>query len=361
MEIQTSEKAKIFIEKALIKVLLVEDEEIDTRLVKRILTKCPQPVEFAVEPVKSLSAAVEYLGLSRAEYDIVLLDLGLPDSNGIETLRQIQKVAPDIPVVVLTGLGDEETGITAIQNGAMDYLIKGMPLDLLLARTLIYARERYKIEQQIRTSLKQEGNILREIHNQIKHNIQVIYSCLGLQAKTIKDKESIDILNECQDRIKALALIHEEFYHSRNLLNIYFSGYIKELIDNLVCSHRLDISKIAIETDVEGVSLGIGLAVPCGLLLNELISNSLRHAFAKAKNGKLKISLCETEKGEIELIVKSHGIGVPENFKDNESPGMQVVSTLVAEGLQGKLELNRNEDIEFRIVFKNITIHSSTK
>ena len=361
METQTSERTQIFIDKILIKVLLVEDDEIDTRLVKRVLSKCPQPVEFAIEPVRSLSEAVEYLALGRAEYDIVLLDLGLPDSTGIETLRKIKKVDQEIPIVVLTGLNDEETGIAAIQNGAMDYLVKGLPLELLLARTLIYARERQKTEQQIRVSLKEERTLLRDIHSYVKNYIHVVCSCMKIQAKTIKDKDGADILNECLDRIKAIALVHAEFYHSKKLLNINFTGYIKELIDNLVFSHGLDISKIAIETDVEGVSLGIGLAIPCGLILNELLSGLLRHAFAEGKNGKIRISLHDSEKGEIELRVGSKSIGIPGNYRDNESLGMQLLSTLVIEGLEGKFELSRNEDIEFKIVFKNTIFRSPSK
>ncbi len=361
METLTNEKAQIFIDKILIKVLLVEDDEIDIRLVKRVLSKCPQPVEFAIEPVRSLAEAIEYLALGRTEYDIVLLDLGLPDSTGIETLRRIKKVDLEIPIVVLTGLNDEETGIASIQNGAMDYLVKGLPLELLLARTLIYARERQKTELQIRVSLKEERALLRDIHSHVKNYIHVVCSCMKLQAKTVKDKDDVNILNECLDRIKAIALIHAEFYHSRKLLNIDFTGYIKELIDNLVFSRGLDISKIAIETNVEGVFLGIGMAIPCGLILNELLSSFLRHAFAGGRNGKIMISLREGEKDEIELRVSSKGIGVPENYKDNESLGMQLLSTLVVEGLEGQFELDKNEDIEFKIVFKNTTFRSPSK
>lgn len=361
METLTNEKTQIFIDKILIKVLLIEDDDIDIRLVKRVLSKCPQPVEFAIEPVRSLAEAIEYLALGRAEYDIVLLDLGLPDSTGIETLRRIKKVDPEIPIVVLTGLNDEETGIASIQNGAMDYLVKGLPLELLLARTLIYARERQKTEQQIRTSLKEERALLRDIHSHVKNYIHVVCSCMKLQVKTIKNKDDIDILNECLDRIKAIALIHAEFYHSKKLLNIDFTGYIKELIDNLVFSHGLDISKIAIETKVEGVFLGIGMAIPCGLILNELLSSFLRHALAEGKNGEIMISLRESEKDEIELRVNSKDIGVPKNYRDNESLGMQLLSTLVVEGLEGRFELDRNEDIELKIVFKNTTFRSSPK
>ena len=142
MDTKATEKTQTLMEKDLIKVLLVEDDAVDRRLVKRLLAKCSQPVEFGVESVRTLSAAIECLG-SR-EYDITLLDLRLPDSSGIETVRKVSEVNPRMPIVVLTGLDDEETGLLAIKNGATDYLVKSQSLENLLVRTLLYALEREK-------------------------------------------------------------------------------------------------------------------------------------------------------------------------------------------------------------------------
>ncbi len=148
METETTEKTQILTDKDLIKVLLVEDDEVDKRLVERLLAKYPQPIEFAIESVDRLSTAIEYLG-SR-NYDIILLDLGLPDSRGIETIRRVSEINPHIPIVVLTGLDDEEMGLLAIKNGATDYLVKGLPLDNLLVRTVLYALERKQVEEKIK-------------------------------------------------------------------------------------------------------------------------------------------------------------------------------------------------------------------
>jgi PAS domain S-box-containing protein len=142
METETNENPQILIDKGLMKVLLVEDDVIDRKLVEQILAKSSEPVKFAVESVGSLSAAVECLGSGK--YDIVLLDLNLPDSSGIETVRKVCEVNPRLPIVVLTGLDDEETGVLAIKNGASDYLVKDLPLNILLVRTIIYAVEREK-------------------------------------------------------------------------------------------------------------------------------------------------------------------------------------------------------------------------
>ena len=142
MGTETTEKTQILMDKDLIRVLLVEDDAVDSRIVKRVLARCLKPVKFTVELAESLSAAIEDLG-SR-EYDAVLLDLRLPDSTGIETVQKINEVNPRIPIVVLTGLDDEETGLWAIRNGATDYLVKSRSLESLLARTILYALEREK-------------------------------------------------------------------------------------------------------------------------------------------------------------------------------------------------------------------------
>ncbi|MBN1805982.1 MAG: response regulator [Sedimentisphaerales bacterium] len=147
---QTSvrENQSYIVDKGIIKVLLVDDDEVDRRLARRILVESSQQVRFAVEPAGSLSEAVEYLG--KNECDVVLLDLGLPDSKGFETVLKIQEVNAQVPIVVLTGLSDETAGVTAIKNGATDYLIKGVSLENLLIRTILYAIERKKTGEKIK-------------------------------------------------------------------------------------------------------------------------------------------------------------------------------------------------------------------
>ena len=142
MEAETDEKVKALTNKSLINVLLVEDDEIDRKLVERTLTDCSQPVEFVIDVVGSMSEAVEHLGSRR--HDIVLLDLMLPDSDGLETVQRVREINPHIPIVVLTGLDDEQAGLSTIEKGATDYLIKGQSLDKMLVRTILYALARKK-------------------------------------------------------------------------------------------------------------------------------------------------------------------------------------------------------------------------
>ena len=168
METKVTERARIPQDKDLTNVLLVEDDAVDRRIVERLLARRPQPFEFAVDSVGSLSAAIECL--DDGEYDIALLDLGLPDSSGIETVRGLSEVAPHIPIVVLTGLDDEETGLLAIKNGATDYLVKNRSLENLLVRTILYALERQKQKKLILDTNRQLQISKANFHSIVEKN-----------------------------------------------------------------------------------------------------------------------------------------------------------------------------------------------
>ncbi len=144
METETNKITQALLDKELTKVLLVEDNAIDKLTVERILAKCSRSIEFATDSAGSLSEAIESLNTN--EYDVVLLDLILPDSNGLETLQRIKEINSHIPIVVLTGLDDEQTGLSAIKTCAMDYLVKGQISDNMLVRTIQYAIERKRMQ-----------------------------------------------------------------------------------------------------------------------------------------------------------------------------------------------------------------------
>jgi Amt family ammonium transporter len=203
-------------------------------------------------------------------------------------------------------------------------------------------------------SLKEKEVLLREIHHRVKNNMQVISSLLKLQSRNVKDEQQIEMLKESQNRIKAMALIHEKLYRSKDLANIDFNDYIKNLINDLFISYRVSTGKITMKMNIEAVSFGIDTAIPCGLIINELVSNSLKYAFPEGKDGEIKISLRTLEEGDIELIVSDDGIGVPKDldFRNTESLGLRLITNLTEKQLQGKVELNRNKGTEFQIKFK---------
>jgi len=208
--------------------------------------------------------------------------------------------------------------------------------------------------KELQRSLKEKEMLLREIHHRVKNNMQVISSLLRLQSRAIEDKEGIEIFKESQNRIKSMALVHEKIYHSKDLSGIDFADYIRELANGLVRFYGVDADRIALKFDVKNVSLGINSAISCGLLINELLSNSLKYAFPEGKSGEIRVFLRTTGENDIKLKVSDNGVGLPEDldFRKSQSLGMQLVTTLVEYQLQGKIELNRNGGTEFKITFE---------
>ncbi len=198
--------------------------------------------------------------------------------------------------------------------------------------------------------------LMREIFHRVKNNMQVISSLLNLQCKYIKDEKYIAMVKESQGRIKVMALIHENLYRSKDLSNIDFNDYIKSLTDGLLQSYKTDTNRITINTNVESISFAIETAVPCGLIINELISNSLKYAFPEGRVGEVNISLRSLEKEEFELIVSNDGVSFPKNldFRNTESLGLRLVTNLSENQLHGKIELDNSKGTEFKIRFKEM-------
>jgi len=212
--------------------------------------------------------------------------------------------------------------------------------------------ERKRAEEKINTSLQEKVVLLREIHHRVKNNLQVISSLLNLQSGYIEDKKSLEIFRESQTRVRSMALIHEKLYQSKDLNKIEFSEYIESLIKDLFKSYNVDSDRIRLNSKLEGIYFEIDTAILCGLIINELVSNSLKHAFPSNKKGEVFIGLNKDAKNKYTLILKDDGIGFPStvDFRKTESLGLQLVTTLT-EQLGGTIELNNNGYTEFKIVF----------
>jgi PAS domain S-box-containing protein len=225
--------------------------------------------------------------------------------------------------------------------------------------------ERKKVEDAL---IKAEIVRKQEIHHRIKNNLQVISSLLDLQAekfrgrKNLEDSEVCEAFKESQDRVISMALIHEELHKGREIDTLNFSHYIKELADNLLLSYRFGKGIISLKTDIDkDIFFGMDTAVPLGIIINELVSNSLKHAFLERNDGEIRIKMHREENGECNteacsntfiLGVSDNGIGIPENLdiKSLDSLGLQLVTILV-EQLDGELELKRDNGTEFTIKF----------
>jgi len=216
--------------------------------------------------------------------------------------------------------------------------------------------ERKQAEEQIKASLKEKEVLLQEIHHRVKNNMQVIISLLKLQSGNITDKQYLDMFKESQHRIKSMALVHEKLYQTKNLADIDFKGYVKSLVISLFRSYKTKPGKITLKTEVGDVALGLERAVPCGLIINELVSNSLKYAFPEERAGEIRVAFNSTDENMLVLEVSDNGIGMPEklDFRNTESLGLHLVTILSEDQLHGTIELNRTDGTKFYIRFKNI-------
>ena len=211
-----------------------------------------------------------------------------------------------------------------------------------------------KTEKVIVTALKEKGILLSEIHHRVKNNMQVITSLLKLQAAGIKDKKYAEMFRESRGRIRTMALIHEKLYKSRDFSKIDVESYIKTLCAGILRSYGATAGHIALTVTADGVSLGLDHALPCGLIINELVSNSLKHAFSRGEPGEISVSLQIINEDTVELIVSDNGVGLPRDFDidHSKSMGMEIVKIIAEHQLEGSIELNRTDGTAYCIHFR---------
>jgi len=215
--------------------------------------------------------------------------------------------------------------------------------------------DRHKADEAIQASLREKEVMLREIHHRVKNNMQIISSLLNLQSGHTLNPECREILKNGQSRIQAMSLVHEKLYRSRDMSRIDLAAYIRSLAAQLFQVFMVDPDQVRLETDFEELTLDINSSVPCGLILNELISNALKHAFPEGRKGTLRIGLNQGPNGTIVLRVADDGIGFPKklDFRRTETLGLQIVNLLVDQ-LEGSIELDGTHGTNFTLAFKEL-------
>jgi two-component sensor histidine kinase len=388
--------------------LLVEDNPGDARLLREMLNE-PGSNHFDLAQVASMREAENHLAQNAV--DIILLDLGLPDAQGLAALDRAHAAAPRIPLVVLTGLDDETLASHALQRGAQDYLIKGDISTRALLRALRYAVERKSMEEalldekertvamnealclgsarqtqlreagerlngqlqieiaaskqaqdglvekeaHIEAALREKDVLLGEIHHRVKNNLQIVHSLLELQCGQIADPEVLAMLRDSQNRIRSMALIHQTLYQSNDFGRVDIGIFLNSLVPTLVNSYLKNPARIALSIRSEDIHLPINAAIPCGLLINELISNCLKHAFPQERRGRIDISFVHQPDNYVVLTVADNGVGIAEDFElaETTSLGLQLVF-LLADQLHGSMTVHRSNPTSFELRFSTI-------
>ena len=212
--------------------------------------------------------------------------------------------------------------------------------------------DRKRDEDRIKASLAEKEVLLKEIHHRVKNNLQVISSLLKLQSRYIQDSRVTEMLKESQNRVRSMALVHEQLYQSKDLSNIDFAEYIQNLARNLFQAYEVGAEGINLQTNIAPFYMNVDTAVPCGLIINELVTNSLKYAFRGLESGKIKIDFSADEGRDCVLVVSDSGIGFPKDldYRNARTLGWRLVVSLVKQ-IRGKIELLETEGTVFKITF----------
>ena len=293
-----------------------------------------------------------------------------------ESLRTMQSVLSNSPGSVPDGhiainrclfvpIVDREEliGLLAVANRDTDYGESDRVLMESVARRIgpiLHARlardteerERLSAEDSLQRALGEKDALLRELHHRVKNNMAVIMSMIGLQGEGIFHRETVDGMNKIKGRIRAMALAHDQLYYSADFRNVDLGAYAERLTDALFQTHPEQVGRIDLETRIADVAMTIDLAIPCGLILNELIGNSLVHAFPNDRRGEIVVALDRCEDGRFELAVTDNGVGFREDIGGDQPRGLGLrLVELLAKQLGGELDMSWDDGADARVRF----------
>jgi PAS domain S-box-containing protein len=331
---------------------------------------CVYVHDFAGNFIDANPSALKLLGYTRDEIPAMnFVSLLTPDqiSADQKVIQEViatgtQKESSEFRVRQKDGgYVDIETTATLLYHHGKPYAILGIAHDITERKRIEETLKRFneELEQgikertaQINASLEEKVLLLREIHHRVKNNLQIIISLLKLQSRYITDENTIAAFRECQSRVMAMSLVHEKLYQSADISKINLGNYVRFLGNSLFQFYGMKGKGILLNTDIQDILIGLNTAIPVGLIINELVSNSLKHAFPDGRKGEISVAI-QREEHTLTILFKDNGVGIPEDldWRNAKSLGLRLVITLV-EQLQGTIELDRSEGTAFSIVVK---------
>jgi PAS domain S-box-containing protein len=288
-------------------------------------------------------------------------ELGLGQMNWrnmtpIERRVRAETVAKELQMFGISGTFEKEY---IHKNGTRIPVLVGIALMNDVAATTDYdvtfvldITSRKLVEEQLKASLDEKDLLLKEVHHRVKNNLQVISSIFSLQSHYLQDPAALSILADCQNRISSMALIHEKLYQSDRVAKIDFADYIKSLTSNLFSTYNISPNLICLDLQIANVNLNLDTAITCGLLINELVSNSLKHAFPQQRSGKVSLQFAIDSQEQFRLVVQDTGIGLPEDLdlQSARSLGLRLIKALTRQ-LEGKLKITDQQGAIFQVTF----------
>ena len=273
-----------------------------------------------------------------------------PDDRQMVTDRYQRRLKGEaLPAVYPFKIVDKKGEVKWVEISAVKIDWDGKPATLNFLSDIT---KRKAAEDKIKKSLAEKEVLLKEIHHRVKNNMQIISSLLRLQSRMVKDKDALEMFKAGQSRIHSMVLVHESLYKSKNLSRVDFSGYVSRMTTHLFSMYSPRVTQISLNLDVKEIFLDINRAIPCGQIINDLVSNCLKHAFEKRKSGEISVMMKIDKQNRVTLAVSDDGIGFPDglDFRKTETLGMQLITDLVSQ-LNGTISLDRNGGTTFKINF----------
>ena len=357
--------------KEVLRVLAVEDSMSDVALIEGILTKAG----YKIHSARVVNAREMQAALAREPWDVIIADYRLSEFDAPTALSLLRESGFDIPFIVVSGAVGEEPAGAIMRSGAQDYFLK---LDLTRLAPAVEReirdarsrRERVVAEKALSESqervlaqgikldrqalLLQYGEtLLREIHHRVKNNMQIMSSLLSLQSRAASNPETSKMLADNQNRIQSMALLHEILYQSDDLAVVDFPKYIQRMVDHLFCSYGVNTQQIRLHLELDRIALQLDDALPSGLLISEVVSNSLKHGFPNGRTGEVRILLRRQSAATVSLVLADNGVGLPSglDWTTSGSLGLRLVRAL-AEQLRGHLDIRSQGGTEVRLAFR---------
>jgi len=374
-----------------LKILILEDVEFDAELIVHEMRR--EGIDFISMRVETEEEYVN--ALEDFSPDVVLVDHSLPQFDGVTALEILKEKTPDTPLIFVSGKIGDEFAVDVLKKGAADYVFKNNLSKLVPAieralkeRSELLERrkaeeklktaykdmevriqnrtrelsqinqkllgeiaERKLVEEALNKSIKEKDVLLKEIHHRVKNNLQIVSSLLSLQSQYVNEPGSVELFKESQSRIISMALIHEKLYQTGDLTRINLSEYANELIGDLFRSYSVNTHLMKYQIESKNILLDINTAIPCGLIINELVTNSIKHAFPDNRSGEIKIDI-QCHDGNCILKIADNGVGFPDDLDINDvkTLGLQLVTSLTKQ-LDGTIELDREGGTCFTIKF----------
>ncbi len=284
-------------------------------------------------------------------------------SFGITLMGEECKSLISVPMIA----GENVIGVISIEDytsesafeDSMEDVLKAIASQAAIAleNSRLYSEvqreleERSKAEQRIKKSLKEKEILLQEVHHRVKNNLQIMSSLMKLQSKYIQDPKILEIFKESENRIKSMAIVHSKLYNTQDYERVDFGDYVKSLTENFRTTYGTRLQNIKIIIDISKIELNIDTAIPCGLIINELVSNAIKYAFPENSFGEIYISMNHVNE-TYTLIVRDNGVGMKTgiNIKKPDSLGLQLVKLLTGQ-LTGSVEITNSNGTEFKIIF----------